>query len=78
MFEGLNFAQDELSLTGTDGKVLHWGINHYFNSNVRIMVDMARGIYNNGTGLDSINGATHNMTCLQNRINLKFWKFKYS
>ena len=72
MFEGLNFAQDELSLTGTDGKVLHWGINHYFNSNVRIMVDMARGIYNNGTGLDSIHGATHNMTSLQTRLHLKF------
>ena len=72
MFEGLNFAQDELSLTGTDGKVLHWGINHYFNSNVRIMVDMSKRYLQQWNRLDSIQGATHNMTSLQTRLHLKF------
>ena len=35
------------------------------------MVDMARGIYNNGTGLDD-DGERYNMTSLQTRLHLKF------
>ncbi len=73
MFEGLNFAHSELSKLGTDGKVLHLGINHYFNSNVRLMVDAARGIYQGGTGYKTDaygTNVTGNMSSIQARLHV--------
>ena len=42
MYEQWNGAH---STTGTDAKVIHFGLNHYFNNNVRLMIDGARGLY---------------------------------
>ena len=75
MFEYLNFDDDELSESGTRGGVVHIGFNHYFNSNVRLMVDAARGLYEGGTGMstDALGtNVTHNMTSIQTRLHLKF------
>ena len=75
MFEYLNFDDDELSESGTRGGVVHIGFNHYFNSNVRLMVDAARGLYDGGTGMstDALGtNVTHNMTSIQTRLHLKF------
>jgi len=80
MFEGLHFAHGEESKasstgTGVDGKVLHFGLNHYFNSNVRLMVDAARGIYLGGTGIltDPMGTSkTQTMTSVQARLHLKW------
>ena len=75
MYEGLNFAHSENSTNGTDGKILHFGINHYFNSDVRLMIDAARGIYQGGTGMttDAVGtNVTHNMSSVQARLHLKW------
>ena len=51
------------------------GINHYFNSNVRLMIDAARGLYINGTGLNSDDlGSNHegNLTSVQARLHFKW------
>ena len=37
-----------MGLNGTHGKAVHIGLNHYFNSNVRLMVDATRGVYLGG------------------------------
>ena len=75
MYEQWNGAHSELSTAGTDAKVMHLGINHYFNSNVRLMIDAARGLYINGTGLntDSL-GSNHegNLTSVQARLHFKW------
>ena len=75
MYEQWNGAHSELSEVGTDAKVMHFGINHYFNSNVRLMIDAARGLYINGTGLNSDDlGSNHegNLTSVQARLHFKW------
>ena len=75
MFEFANFASDEASENATDAKVIHIGLNHYFNSNVRLMIDAARGLYQGGTGMSTDakgTNVTHNMTSIQTRLHLKW------
>mgnify|MGYP001162828310 FL=1 len=75
MFEFANFASDEASENATDAKVIHFGINHYFNSNVRLMIDAARGLYQGGTGMSTDakgTNVTHSMTSVQTRLHLKW------
>jgi phosphate-selective porin len=75
MYEQWNGAHSELSTTGTDAKVIHFGLNHYFNNNVRLMIDGARGLYINGTGLNSdALGSNHegNLTSIQARLHFKW------
>ena len=75
MYEQWNGAHSELSTTGTDAKVIHFGLNHYFNNNVRLMIDGARGLYMNGTGLNSDDlGSNHegNLTSIQARLHFKW------
>ena len=75
MYEQWNGAHSELSTAGTDAKVIHFGLNHYFNSNVRLMIDGARGLYMNGTGLNSdALGSNHegNLTSIQARLHFKW------
>lgn len=76
MFESIDSRDGELSATataGTHAKVLHVGFNHYFTSNVRIMVDIARGLYLGGH-TDWVRDQTgrHTMTSAQTRLHLKF------
>ena len=75
MFEFANFASDEASENATDAKVIHIGLNHYFNSIVRLMIDAARGLYQGGTGMSTDakgTNVTHNMTSIQTRLHLKW------
>ena len=75
MFETIDSRDSELneSSSGTHAKVLHAGFNHYFNSNVRLMVDVARGLYLGGH-TDWVRDQTgrHTMTSAQTRLHFKF------
>jgi phosphate-selective porin OprO and OprP len=80
MYEKVDMKDSELS--EGDGFAVHIGVNHYFNSNVRIMVDVSRGIYLDGddmAGSASVaspraytNSDTASLTAIQARLHLKF------
>ena len=36
MYEQWNGAHSELSTSGTDAKVIHFGLNHYFNKECKV------------------------------------------
>ena len=78
MLESIDTRDGELNgLNGTHGKAVHIGLNHYFNSNVRLMVDATRGVYLGGHNdfysdtVDRMN-RRHTMTSIQARLHAKF------
>ena len=77
MLESINTRDGELNgLNGTHGKAVHIGLNHYFNSNVRLMIDATRGVYLGGHNdfYSDANRADrrHTMTSIQARLHAKF------
>ena len=77
MLESINTRDSELNgLNGTHGKAVHIGLNHYFNSNVRLMIDATRGVYLGGHNdfYSDANRADrrHTMTSIQARLHAKF------
>lgn len=72
MFEHVDTRDSEMATDGTHGKAVHIGVNHYFNSNVRLMVDAARGIYLGGTDVVSRVTQRYTPTTVQARLHLKF------
>ena len=78
MLESIDTRDGELNgMNGTHGKAVHIGLNHYFNSNVRLMVDATRGVYLGGHNdfysdtVDRMN-RRHTMTSIQARLHAKF------
>ena len=74
MAESIDARDSELNGTaGTHAKAFHVGLNHYFNSNVRLMIDAARGVYIGGHS-DFVQRETqrHVATSAQARLHLKF------
>ena len=77
MLESIDTRDGELNgLNGTHGKAFHIGLNHYFNSNVRLMVDATRGVYLGGHNDFYSDGnradRRHTMTSIQARLHAKF------
>ena len=77
MLESIDTRDGELNgLNGTHGKAIHIGLNHYFNSNVRLMVDATRGVYLGGHNDFYSDGnradRRHTMTSIQARLHAKF------
>ena len=73
MAESIDARDSELNGTaGTHAKAFHVGLNHYFNSNVRLMIDAARGVYIGGHS-DFVQRETqrHVATSAQARLHFK-------
>jgi phosphate-selective porin len=80
LYERIDMKDSELS--EGDGWAIHAGVNHYFNSNVRLMVDFARGIYFDGDDMAGsastssptayTNADTASLTSVQARLHLKY------
>lgn len=80
MLESIDARDSELNgANGSHGKAIHIGLNHYFNSNVKLMVDATRGVYLGGHD-DFYGGRTdvvqevsrHTMSSIQARLHVKF------
>ena len=76
MYEKIDATHSEATIAkSTAGHIAHFGINHYFNSNVRLMIDGAKGFYRNGltnAGVEARHSAEYNPFSLQTRLHLKF------
>ena len=80
MLESIDARDSELNgANGTHGKAIHVGVNHYFNSNVRLMIDATRGVYLGGHDdfyggrSDAVQATSrHTMTSIQARMHIKF------
>ncbi|MAJ14953.1 MAG: hypothetical protein CMN44_08350 [SAR116 cluster bacterium] len=80
MYERVDMKDSELS--EGDGYAIHAGVNHYFNSNVRLMVEFTRGIYFDGDDMagsasttsptNYTNADTASLSSVQARLHLKF------
>tara|TARA_B100000524_G_scaffold240414_1_gene128402 strand:+ start:12542 stop:13924 length:1383 start_codon:yes stop_codon:yes gene_type:complete len=76
MYEKIDTTHSEATTAlATAGHIAHFGVNHYFNSNVRLMFDGAKGFYRNGNpnaGIANNYPAEYTPFSLQTRLHIKF------